>query len=75
MITNEITAPTAPALREQLQSLEQERALAALTGLADNDRYMADLLDELQAVQNAYIGSAVTEIASLRAALGAPLRG
>jgi hypothetical protein len=36
---------------------------------------MDDLLDELGAVRSAYVGAAVTEIASMRAAFGAPLLG
>ena len=75
MTTSEFTNATAPSIREHLERLEQERALAALTGLAENGLYMEDLSDELAATRNAYIGAAVTEIASLRAALGSPLFG
>lgn len=63
------------ALREHLARLEQERAAASLTSLARDPRYMADLLHELAAVRSAYVGAAVTEIASLRGALGTPLHG
>ncbi len=75
MTTNELTTASTAAIREQLELLERERATAALSGLADNDFYMEDLLDELGAVRSAYVGAAVTEIASMRAALGAPLLG
>ena len=72
--TNEHTT-TAAGLREQLELLERERATALLAGIATNDLYRSHLLDELEAVRGAYVGAAVTEIASLRAALGAPLAG
>jgi hypothetical protein len=36
---------------------------------------MAELVAELDATRNAYIGSAVTEIASLRAEIDRPLVG
>jgi hypothetical protein len=75
MTTHELEIASAAALREQLGLLEQERAAATLNGLAENGLYMADLFDELAATRSAYVGAAVTEIASLRAALGAPLAG
>ena len=75
MTTEELITTSAPALRERLQRLEQERAFAGLTGLAGNELFMEDLADELEAVRSAYIGAAVTEIASLRAALGTSLLG
>ena len=75
MSTQQLDVHSPAALREQLALLESERAAATLNGLADNGLYMADLHDELEAVRSAYLGAAVTEIASLRAALGAPLRG
>jgi hypothetical protein len=62
-------------LRRKLDLLERERASAVLEGLAGNALYMEDLLEERHAVRSAYVGAAVTEIASLRAALGAPLLG
>ena len=73
--TNEHITTSAAGLREQLELLERERATVPLAGLAGNDLYMVDLRDELEAVRSAYVGAAVTEIASLRSALGAPLRG
>ena len=75
MTTNELTVASATTLHEQLQLLERERQSAVLAGLDGNDRYMADLLSDLGATRNAYVGAAVTEIASLRAALGSPLHG
>jgi hypothetical protein len=62
-------------LRTHLQDLFVERALAAIEGLDDNAMYMADLDDEIAAVNDAYVGAAVTEIALLRADLSGPLAG
>lgn len=75
MTTREFNPVSAASLRHDLEMLERERAAAALSALADNGAYMADLLDEIDAVRNAYVGAAVTEIASLRAALTGPLAG
>ena len=75
MTTGELDITTTAGLREHLEQLQRERAAAALAGLDANPLYMRDLADELDAVRDAYIGAAVNEIASLRAALGAPLRG
>ena len=74
-ITNEHTTASAAGLREQIELLERERAAALLAGIADNELYMTALREELQALRGAYAGAAVTEIASLRSALGAPLVG
>jgi hypothetical protein len=67
--------PTAAELREHLVILNAERAAAGLAGLTDNRAYLDDLEDELAAERHAYVGAAVTEIASLRAALSGPLLG
>jgi hypothetical protein len=75
MTTEELTTASAPAIREHLTRLQQEQSFAVLTALAENALYMEDLADELEAVRAAYVGAAVTEIASLRAALGSPLLG
>ena len=69
--------PTAPnetqtaldALRH-LEVLQEERALAHLTGLIHDADYVADLDDDIQSSTDAYVGLAVTEIATLRAELG-----
>ena len=66
---------TALDVRVQIQRLGLEHLDAVEAGLADNDAYMADLEDELEAARHAYIGLAVTEIASLRAQLDGPLLG
>jgi hypothetical protein len=62
-------------LREQMTLLESERALASLTGLIDDSAYMADLQADIVAASAAYVGVAVTEIASLRGQLGGRLHG
>ena len=69
-----MTTQTATDLREHLDLLHQERALALGTSLADDQAYMADLLEEIIAT-HAYVGSAVIEIARLRARLHGELRG
>ena len=73
--TSALTPTSAATLREQLQLLERERATAALSGVAADEHYTADLLDEIAATRNAYVGAAVTEIASLRAQLDGPRFG
>ena len=62
------------ALRH-LEVLQEERALAHLTGLVHDPDYIADLEDDIEASTHAYIGLAVTEIATLRAELGGPSFG
>ena len=59
----------------RLKELHAERVLASIEGLAANAAYMADLEDEIAELSNAYIGAAVTEIATLRAALFGPQVG
>ena len=66
-----------PALiaRMRLEAPRAEQAAASLAGLAANRIYMAGLADDIAASEAAYVGAAVTEIASLRAALDGPLEG
>jgi len=66
---------TAADIKIRLRALETERASAALNGLAENGLYMADLQGEVEATRAAYVGVAVTEIATLRAMLAGPLQG
>jgi hypothetical protein len=66
---------TAADLKEYLLQLQAERALASLEGLGANTAYVSDLDDDLAAARQAYTGAAVTEIASLRAALSGPQVG
>jgi predicted regulator of Ras-like GTPase activity (Roadblock/LC7/MglB family) len=62
-------------LKGHLTQLQAERALASLEGLAGNGAYLSDLDDELVAAHHAYVGAAVTEIATLRAELSGPQVG
>jgi hypothetical protein len=66
---------TAVKLQADLRLLYAERALAGLEGLGSDPSYMADLLDDIDSLKNAYVGAVVTEIATLRGELGGPLRG
>ena len=75
MTTSEFPTATASQLRTHLELLQIERATAGLTGLTAVRSYMEDLDGELQAARDAYVGAAVTEIASLRSALNGPLVG
>jgi hypothetical protein len=54
-------------LRTHLLELRAERALAEETGVASIRSYMADLERDIARSQAAYVGAAVTEIASFRA--------
>jgi hypothetical protein len=62
-------------IQSQLRALEAERALAALEGLAANATYMTNLAGEIRFARDAYVGAAVTEIATLRAELSGPQVG
>jgi hypothetical protein len=58
-----------------LLELQAERGLAAIEGLAARSAYMADLDWEIEAATSAYVGAAVTEIATFRAELSGPQVG
>jgi hypothetical protein len=62
-------------IQTHLKDLHMERALASIEGLSGDSAYMADLDDEIQATGHAYVATAVTEIASLRAQLWGPQEG
>jgi hypothetical protein len=62
-------------IHTHLEELQAERALALIEGLAMNAAYMADLDEEIEAMTGAYVGAAVTEIASFRARLSGPQVG
>ena len=62
-------------MQTHLQDLQTERALASIEGLARNSAYMADLDHEIATTRSAYVGAAVTEIATLRAQLSGPQVG
>ena len=60
---------SATALHQQLIALRTESAAASLVHASQQGPYWDDLRSEIEAVRNAYIGAAVTEIATLRAEL------
>jgi hypothetical protein len=62
-------------LQRRLRDLHAERLLAWREGLTADAAYMADLDDEIAACRAAFVGAAVTEIATIRAALSGPLLG
>ena len=66
---------TAAHARTRLLGLEAERIDAIDAGLGENAVYMAELQHDLAASRIAYVGLAITEIATLRAQLGGPQVG
>jgi hypothetical protein len=66
---------TATDVRSQLEDLQAERLAALAHGLGDNAAYMAELDGDIAAARAAYVGMAVTEIASFRAQLSGPQLG
>jgi membrane-bound ClpP family serine protease len=66
---------TAIEIQTHLLQLRAERALAAIEGLAMDSVYVADLDGEIDATTSAYVGAAVTEIATFRAQLSGPQVG
>jgi hypothetical protein len=62
-------------LRQHLNELQSERALATVIGLDGNETYMSDLEAAYEACRAAYVGAAVTEIATFRAQLTGPQQG
>jgi hypothetical protein len=62
-------------LHNQLLELHAERALAEETGVARIASYMADLERDIARSHAAFVGAAVTEIASFRAQLSGPQVG
>jgi len=71
----ETTTTSAVDLQQELRLLYAERSLAVLEGLSTDPAYMTDLLEDITAHESAFVGVAVTEIATLRAELGGRLRG
>jgi hypothetical protein len=67
-----MSVKTATDIKNHLDLLQHERVLALGTALRDDPRYMADLEEEILATRHAYVGSAVLEIAQLRAELAGP---
>ena len=66
---------TTTELRTHLLTLTAERAAATLAGLDQVGLYTDDLLAEIEAARHAFVGAAVTEIASFRALLSGPQIG
>jgi hypothetical protein len=56
-------------LHHHLRILESERRHAEHTGLINSGQYRRDLEEEMAECRAAYVGAAVTEIATLRAEL------
>jgi hypothetical protein len=65
----------AAEIHTHLNELQAERALASIEGLASDSAYMADLNQDIAEARDAYVGAAVTEIATLRAQLSGPQVG
>ena len=61
--------------RTHLADLREELAAAIEVGLADHPAYQADLREEMEIAEAAYLAAAVTEIASFRAQLSGPQVG
>ncbi|HEV2811877.1 MAG TPA: hypothetical protein VGW10_01390 [Solirubrobacteraceae bacterium] len=66
---------TALDLQVHLRRLSAERLEALEAGLGENAVYMAELDEDLAQSREAYVGLAVTEIATLRAELSGPQLG
>lgn len=73
MPTSSSTSPVV-TIAAHLRVLEAERVSAALEGLT-NAAYLADLQQEIAEHRAAYVGAAVTEIATLRGQMSGPLQG
>jgi hypothetical protein len=66
---------TTSELRLTLDRLVGEHRMAVASPLRENRVYMDDLEADLEAARSAYVGLAVTEIASFRAVLSGPQCG
>jgi hypothetical protein len=66
---------TTTELRTHLLTLTAERAAASLAGLDQVGLYSDDLVAEIEAARDAFVGAAVTEIATFRAQLNGPQIG
>jgi hypothetical protein len=71
----EKTFNSAAELNEHLKLLYAERKLAEETGLAENGMYMAELSEDIALSRAAFVGTAVTEIATLRGELSGRNQG
>ena len=68
-------AMTTTEIRTHLDDLAAERAAAAAWGADAIPAYLEDLQREIDDYRAAYVGAAVTEIASFRAQLSGPQVG
>ena len=68
-------AMSARDMRVYLGQLMAERLEATEAGLGQNAVYMSELEEDLAAAREAYVGLAVTEIATLRGQLSGPQVG
>jgi hypothetical protein len=66
---------TATDIRNRLEALNEERHAALAWGADAIPAYMDDLQREIESTQAAYVGAAVTEIATFRARLSGPQVG
>ena len=66
---------TTNQLRNRLLALRAEGAAASLEGIDACGLYVRHLRRETEATRHAWVGAAVTEIASLRGELGGPQSG
>ncbi len=66
---------SATDVRHHLDDLLAERSLADAQGLLDVDAYRSDLETEIAVVHSAWVGAAVTEIATFRGQLHGRLQG
>ncbi len=66
---------SAAEIRQRLHELLGERSAALTSDLAEIDSYMADLEADIELWRSLFATAAVTEIATLRAELSAPLQG
>jgi hypothetical protein len=68
-------AMTTTEIRTHLDTLAEERAAALAWGADAIPAYLDDLEREIEDFRSAYVGAAVTEIASFRALLSGPQVG
>lgn len=66
---------TAADARRRLEDLRFELWMARPAGLDVDAAYVQEIQEDIDASEELYVGLAVTEIASLRAQLAAPLVG
>ena len=74
-VTTRTTGIDAAELRDRLVLLLVERALADVEGLTANAAYAANLDADIVATRSAWVGAAVTEIATLRGLLSGRPQG